>query len=70
MSRINGSGYGDKHDWEMVYSHQWGALGGIPHSIFKCKKCQEGFTHYYHQTPDIFKAMEDMNVKETCNGIE
>ena len=66
MSDINGNGYGDAHDWERVYTHQWGYWGGAARSDYKCRNCHELFSHHYHAIKDIFDAMKHENIKEIC----
>lgn len=66
MSEINGSGYGDKHDWKCVATPQ-----GLPfierHTFWECKKCGYRFSHFYNYTKDIFLAMKEFEVPEECD---
>jgi len=69
MSDINGSGYGDVHDWVAKETFQWAELGfksGAAQTAYQCKRCGEYFIHYYHIEPDIFYAMEKASVSDKC----
>jgi hypothetical protein len=64
---IRGHGYGDKHDWEDRGTEE----SPIPQNrstLWRCKKCNEIFRHWYHITPDIFEAMKQYGVVEDCNN--
>jgi hypothetical protein len=65
MSDINGSGYGDKHDWERLDTAQVGSWGRKS-TMYRCRKCLIIFYHYYDEIPDIFKAMENQDIPENC----
>jgi len=69
MSDINGSGYGDSHNWQRGDSLQWGNMG-LPSSAaqtkYTCKDCGESFCHHYNITPNIFQAMEDSGISDVC----
>jgi len=68
MSDINGSD-SDRHEWQRGKSLQWGARG-LPHETaqtpYKCSRCGKGFTHYYHQEPNIYAAMEEAGINLEC----
>ena len=61
--------YGIKHNWVNVFTHQWGRLGGKAKSYWRCAGCAEQFIHFYHDEPDIHKAMKDANVSEECPPV-
>ena len=69
MSDINGSGYGDAHDWRYVLTTAGRS------SKYVCRRCGEIFYHHYPSVPDIFKAMKEyrgdpsgrVGVLEKCN---
>jgi len=63
-----------KHDFKNLGSLQWGKLG-LPYDSartdYKCKICGKGFTHFYHQEPSIYKAIENAGLTiDTCQGQE
>lgn len=62
MSDINGKGYGSSHDWRDI-----GGKEGI--SYYECKDCKERFTHYYHKTHNIFKALEEEKATNICSKL-
>ena len=55
-----------KHEFENLGSLQWGKAG-LPYESaktdYRCKKCKKGFTHFYHQEPNIYKAIEQAGLK-------
>jgi hypothetical protein len=57
--------YGTKHDWKGGESVQWGNAG-LPSSAaatpFHCARCGVKFTHYYHQQPNIYKAIAEQGI--------
>ncbi len=65
MSAINGKGYGDSHDWENMGTDQH-CEPQYRSTLFICKKCKDGFRHYYHKTPNIYDAIKNSNIKEEC----
>lgn len=63
MSHINGSGYGSSHNWQDR---------GTPYSgvtKYKCKDCGALFSHYYHDTGNIFKAIEESEIPDNCPAV-
>lgn len=58
-SDISGSGHGSDHLW-----HYEGTPSNA--SRYKCARCFWPFAHYYNHTPDIFKAMQQDGVPQTC----
>ena len=75
MSVIRGHGYGDGHDWEKPDElnplYPFGYKGdmirpiGGP-TVYRCRKCQVVFHHWYHDIVDIFEAMKTTGVPEEC----
>lgn len=67
MSDIRGSGYGDNHKWKKCYTPQVGsAPNNQRYTYYECRECGFVFIHYYNITPNIFKAMNDVNVPAEC----
>lgn len=65
MSDINGKGYGDSHDWAKLVTAQvqsWGRK----ETLYKCRRCDVLFSHFYDETPDIFEAIEKAGVQDEC----
>ena len=62
-----------RHNFENIFSYQWGMAGDSwdsAHSIFKCRTCGQGFTHWYHREPSIYKAMEQEGINiDGCPGV-
>lgn len=65
MSGINGSGFGDDHDW---VCYQKGTHEHI--ASWRCKRCEKWFRHFYHRTPDIFQAIQDYGIPDKCEKKE
>ncbi len=66
MSDLNGEGYGSQHIWKNHGCHQWGTFGGKAKSFWSCDRCNVGFVHFYHDTPDIHEAMKTAGVPNEC----
>lgn len=64
MSDIRGRGFGSAHDWIRGYSSPDGF------TEFECRRCRETFRHFYHSTPNIWKAMREQGVLEECEEQE
>ena len=63
-----------RHNFEKIFSYQWSMAGDVSssaHSIFKCQTCGQEFTHWYHEEPSIYKAMEQngVNIDECPGGL-
>lgn len=61
MSAINGDGYGSSHDWRGVTPQD-----NSKRTIYDCAACGSSFTHFYDETPDIFRAIERAGVVDVC----
>jgi hypothetical protein len=64
-SEIHGLGYGSSHAWKRDHTAQVGSWG-VKRSYYHCLICDEQFTHYYDQVPDIYDAMLREGVREVC----
>lgn len=66
-SAIYGTGYGSIHCWIKKGTAQVGSVSGdAKQTWYECKVCQVRFTHYYDVDADIFHAMKQANIAETC----
>ncbi len=65
MSKIIGTGHGDSHDWEIKGTEEM-PLRQDRSTLFVCRDCGLRFRHWYHVTPDIFKAMEEVSIPNEC----
>lgn len=63
---MSGAINGTNHNWQRLETNQWGAHGGPAVTGFCCADCNTYFAHYYHNTPDIYKAMKEQGVPEEC----
>ena len=64
MSKINGSGFGDSHDW---VCDQQGSYEHI--ASWRCNRCKKGFRHFYNETPNIFQAIEESGLPDKCEKL-
>lgn len=57
--------YANAHKWERGDSLQWGAMN-LPSTVaqtpFRCALCGASFVHYYHQQPNIYKAIAEAGI--------
>ena len=62
-SDVRGEGHGSDHLWHYE---------GTPSTAsgYKCARCMQNFSHYYHEEPNIFKAMKSAGVPKTCPRIQ
>ena len=65
MSDIRGNGYGDIHNWKRGETEQ-NSNPIFRSTFYKCIDCDESFRHFYHETPNIFEAMELDGVQPHC----
>lgn len=70
-SDINGEGFGSDHIWQRGYTTQSGfeVHHGDNSTMYVCKKCGQGFNHYYHSTPNIFEAIREVGISEHCPNL-
>lgn len=61
MTDIQGTGYGSSHDWQRGETC-------FRCTYYKCKNCGAVFSHYYPDTPSIFKAIAELGVPDKCEG--
>lgn len=64
-SVIIGKGFGHTHLWKKAHQGlrecRWDR-----YTLYECLHCEERFKHYYHVTPDIFKAIERAGIPNGC----
>jgi hypothetical protein len=68
MSDINGTGYGDKHNWFRLATHGRDSIHMECLTEYECIDCKAYFRHFYNRPgqDDIFEAMRLLGVKEVC----
>lgn len=66
MSDIFGEGYGSCHDWQRDITDTFGGEKG---TRYFCRNKDASFVHLYDVEPDIFKAMEEREVPQTCHDL-
>jgi|ERR1700674_225070 len=57
------------HDWVTEPSLQWAERGfgyDAAATPFHCSVCGVKFTHFYHQQPNIYKAMAEAGIGDEC----
>lgn len=63
-----------RHQWERGESVQWSELGldgSAAATPFHCIVCGTRFTHFYHNEPNIYRAMAAVGIdNEKCPGPE
>lgn len=69
MSDIHGKGHGDQHVWKNLGTNQSIFLEDR-FTEFICENCLEYFQHFYHFTPNIFKAMKNSGVPKKCKKVK
>lgn len=77
-SAILGKGYGDKHNWQRIQTYRvvpsenlhlsTQAMLAKKGTEYKCRVCGQFFVHRYDLVGNIFKAMKEAGITETCGG--
>lgn len=68
MSDIKGQGFGEKHHWIKIETLQRNNPRDRM-SLYVCKNCLIDFWHRYHVTSDIFQAMKEWGIPESCKKV-
>jgi hypothetical protein len=67
-SDIYGTGYGSSHTWKRGETRQlpYDADYRLKATSYTCTACNTIFYHYYDTTPDIFAAIKQAGIADTC----